>query len=220
MRNFVVIGLGSFGRCVLKGLAARNLEVLVIDRDAEKIQEVRDLATDAITADVLNRQLFEEMLPDGIECAIIDLGAEMHASILVTHHLTKLDVPNIVVEAINAEQAEILEIIGGDRVRIVYPEEEAAERMVGQLAGRGIIDFFTVRGDFSMIEVPVPSEWVGQNVVELDLRRNLDLSVVAVRNKADAEGPCWRFPAPDLPFEEDDVVLLAGRDEALHKVDH
>ncbi len=216
MDNFVIVGLGSFGQCVLRCLIRRDRQVLVIDRSDDKIQAVRDLATKAIKADALNRQLFEEVLPDGIECAIVDLGDQMQASILVTNYLAKLKVPHIVVEAVNSEHAEILKIVGATRV--VFPEEEAAERMAGILAGRGILDFFAVDDGFSMIEIPAPEAWIGKTVVQLELTRKARLIMVAVRRGAPQDGQTWRFPDPDVPLEPSDVILLAGAAEDVQRL--
>ncbi|HOW73089.1 MAG TPA: TrkA family potassium uptake protein [Phycisphaerae bacterium] len=208
MRNFIIVGLGSLGQCLLRSLAARNLQVIVIDRSDDKIQQVRDLATQAIMADALNRQLFEEVLPEGMECAIVDLGDQMQASILVTNYLAKLKVPEIVVEAVNAEHAEILKIVGATRV--IFPEEEAAERLAGILAGRGILDFFAVDDEFSMVEIPVPEAWVNKTVVQLELTRKARLVLVAIRRGSLQAAGQWRFPDPDAPLEPNDVLLLAG----------
>ena len=217
MKNFLIVGLGRFGQCMLQSLAARQRSVVVIDRSDEKIQRVRDAAAKAIKADALNRELFEEVLPDGVDCAIVDLGDEMQASILVANYLSKLKVPHIVVEAVNAEHAEILKIVGATRV--VFPEEEAAERLAGILAGRGVLDFFAVSDDFSMIEMPVPEGWVGKTVAELELTRREHLVVVAVRRQGleNDEGK-WCFPEPRSPFESTDLVLLAGATEDVQRV--
>ena len=89
MKNFVIVGLGQFGLNMLEGLTKRGREVIVIDSDPLVIQQCRDDAAKAIKADVLNRDLFEEVLPDPCDCAIVDLGDEMQSSILVTNYLKR-----------------------------------------------------------------------------------------------------------------------------------
>lgn len=214
MRNFVIVGLGRFGQCMLERLVERHLHVVVIDRDDDKVQRVRDVATKAVKADAVDAALLREVLPEGIECAIVDLGDVIGQSILVTNHLAKLEIPHIVVEAVNGEHAEILRVVGATRV--VFPEEEAAERLAGVLAGRGVLDFFAVSEDFSMIEIPVPPAWVGQTVAGLKLIRSARVVVVAVRG-ADGEDAQtrWRFPEPDRPFTARDIALLAGATKDL-----
>lgn len=217
MRNFVIVGLGRFGQCILDSLIERRLHVVVIDRDDEKVQRARDVATKAVKADAVDFELLKEILPEGIECAIVDLGDVIGQSILVTNHLAKLKVPHIVVEAVNAEHAEILKIVGATRV--MFPEEEAAKRLAGVLAGRGLLDFFAVSDDFSMIEIPAPSAWVGKTVAELKLVRTARVVVVAVRGaNGDDEQTNWRFPEPDRPFTARDIALLAGATKDLQRL--
>jgi trk system potassium uptake protein TrkA len=217
MKNFLIVGLGRFGQCMLQSLVSRRRSVVVIDRSDEKIQQVRDTATKAIKADALNRELFEEVLPDDVDCAIVDMGDEMQASILVANYLSKLKVPHIVVEAVNTEHAEILKIVGATRV--VFPEEEAAERLAGILAGRGILDFFAVSDDFAMIEIPVPEDWVGKTVAELKLMHRERLVAVAIRRQgATSDEGKWCFPEAHSPFEPTDLVLLAGATKDVHRL--
>jgi trk system potassium uptake protein TrkA len=217
MKNFAIVGLGRFGQCMLDALIARGRHVVVIDRNDEKIQQVRDTATKAIKADALQRKLFEEVLPAGVDCAIVDLGDQLQASILVTNYLSKLKVPQIIVEAANPEHAEILQIVGATKT--VLPEEEAAKRLAGILVGHGVLDYFAVSEDFSMIEIPVPEPWVGKTVVNLKLRQEERINVVARRKQLPEEDEIkWRFPDPDAPFERSEIVLLAGKTKDLERV--
>lgn len=219
MKRFVIIGLGQFGKCMLDCLVRRNLEVLVIDRSEEKIQWARDKATKAIRADALNVELFEEVLPSGIECAIVDLGDQMERSILATNYLHKLGLKHIVVEAVGAEHAEILEIVGA--TRIVFPEKEAAERLAGLLAGHGTLDYFPVADKFSLVEVPIPRSWVGKKLIELDLRRTYNVHVVATRTQtSDKAAEQWQFPDPDKPMHPTTLTLLAGAPKDLDRIEH
>ncbi len=217
MKNFAVIGLGSFGRCMLESLMKRGMHVIAIDCDDEKIQLARDVATKAIKANALNCELIRELLPKPVQCAIIDMGNQMERSILITNHLHKLGVPKIVVEAVNVEHGEILKIVGATKV--VFPEQEAAERLAGMLVGQGSLDYFAVADDFSLIEAPISDSWVNQTVVSLNLRQEKGINVVAVRKPTLDNGKeLWRFPDPASPFAQGDIVLLAGKTRDLERL--
>jgi len=217
MNDFAVIGLGSFGRCMLDSLIKRGMRVIAIDSDDEKIQRARDVATQAIKADALNFDLLKELLPEQVRCVILDMGHQMERSILITNHLHKLNIPDIVAEAVNAEHGEILKIVGATKV--VFPEQEAAERLAGMLGGRGSLDFFAVAEDFSLIEAPIPESWAGQNVADLNLRKKRGVNVVAIRQPMVQDGKeLWRFPDPEAPFQPGDIVLLAGKTQDLEKI--
>lgn len=217
MKSFAVIGLGRFGQCMLEALCERRRNVVVIDRDEQKIQRVRDLATTAVKADALNFELLKELLPDEVDCAVVDLGQVIGQSILVTNYLQKLGVPHIVVEAVDAEHAEILRIVGATRV--VFPEREAAERLAGMLAGGSLLDFFSISEGFSMIEIPVPRKWVGKTTAQLLLRQKASIEVVAVRRPASsASHENWSLADAHRPFEASDIVLVAGNAENIDRL--
>lgn len=216
MRNCAIIGLGRFGQCMLESLVKRQFDVLVIDQREEKVQWARDIATKVVKADALHFGVFRELLPEKLHCAIVDLGDRMERSILVTNYLHKLGVQNIVVEAVNAEHAEILGIVGA--TRIVFPEREAAERLAGLLGGQGRLDYFPVSEAFSLIEVPAPRGWLGRTLLDLDLRKSGRVTVVAARKKADADGDeHWRFLPPDQEIAADDIMLMAGNPKDIER---
>lgn len=216
MKDFAIIGLGSFGMCMLESLIKRQMRVIAIDCDDEKIQQVRDLATKSIKANAIDIELLKEFFPEPVKCAIVDMGNMMERSILITNLLHKLGVQHIVVEAVNAEHGEILTIVGATQV--IFPEREAAERVAGILSGRGSLDFFAVAEDFSLIETSIPAAWAGQSLVKLDLRKKKEINIVAVRKPtADDEKEHWRFPSPETTFNPDDIVLLAGKPKDLEK---
>jgi len=217
MRSFAIIGLGQFGKCMVETLHERGLDTLVIDQDETKVQWARDQATKVVKADVLDFALFEELVGDSFDCAIVDLGDQMERSILATNYLHKLKVQQIVVEATNAAHAEILEIVGA--TRIVFPEKEAAQRLAGLLAGDGRLDYFPVSKAFSLIEIPVPATWVGKTLANLSVRKKHRLNVVAVREqpKPGAQD-VWSFAGPERILQASDVVLLAGNTEDLEKL--
>lgn len=217
MKSFVIVGLGRFGQCMLDSLIRRKCEVLVIDQDEDKIQWARDRATKAIKVDALNQELFTELLPDKVECAIVDLGDAMERSILVTNHLKKCGIEKIVVEAVNREHAEILEIVGA--TRIVYPEEEAAEHLAGLLAGGGALDFFAVSERFGMVEIPVPRDWAGKKPIELKLREKAGIELVAVRSPTtDSSQENWQLLTGEYVFNPSDIVIVAGSSEGIGRL--
>lgn len=217
MHNFAIIGLGQFGQCMLEALRRRRRDVIVVDLDEAKVQGARDIANKAVKADALTTGLLQEVLPEKLDCAIVDLGDEMERSILVANYLQKLGVPQIVVEAVNAAHAEILRIVGATRV--IFPEQEAAEHLAGVLTGGDVLDFFAVGEGFALIETAVPKSFAGKTLQELDLPRKAHVLVVALRpSGTDDEKIPWSLPEPDHALQPTDVMLLAGSTKSLDRV--
>jgi len=215
MKNFAIIGLGRFAQSMLTALVARKSSVIVIDNDDEKVQWARDLATSVLKADATDFALLREVLPEKIECAVVDTGREkLMRSILITNHLKKLEVPEIIVHALSPEHAEILKIVGA--TRSVFPEEEAAERVAGIMAGRGRLDYFPVSEQFSIVEISPPVEWLDESLEKLQVRRHNQVNVIAVRNRNNEQS--WRFPDPRAKLTTSDIVLIAGKVKDLERM--
>ncbi|MBU0718705.1 MAG: TrkA family potassium uptake protein [Planctomycetes bacterium] len=214
MQNFAVIGLGQFGKCMVESLAKRNCDVVVLDQDEKKVDWARDLVANVVKADVLNFGVFDELFPKGLHCAIVDLGEHMEPSILVTNHLHKLQVTNIVVQALNPQHAEILQIVGATKV--VFPEKEAAERVAGTVTGHRTLEYFPVSDVFSVIEIQVPLNWIGHDLAEMRLRTDKQILLVAFRKQgADRHTEPWQLASAERAFETGDIVLLAGTTKSL-----
>ena len=65
-------------------------------------------------------------------------------------------------------------------------------------------DFFELDSNMYMIEMEVKKEWIGKSLLELDLRKNMNLNVVAVREK----GTQWGFVDPNQRFTENSILLI------------
>lgn len=215
MRHFAIIGLGQFGKCMVESLLKRKCDVLVIDANPDKVEWARDLVGSAVKADALNPQLYAEVLPSGLDCAILDLGEHMEPSILATNYLKKQGVGHIVVQALNPAHGEILQLVGATHV--VFPEKEAAERVAGILVGRGTLDYFPVGEGFSVAEVRTPPRWIGKRLRELGVRQQQNIHVIATRTGTDDE-KSWTLADPDRPFEDGDILLVAGETDDLEKI--
>ena len=82
--------------------------------------------------------------------------------------------------------ANILKKVGADRV--VMAESETGIRLGKSLISGGFQDFFMLSDSFSMVELPVPEEWTGHNLEELDLTEEIQYQ----RNRRQGRGrhPC------------------------------
>lgn len=210
MKQFVIIGMGNFGRSMLEELSDLDAEVLIIDKDKELLNLYRDKVSDIHIADVMNKEVLQSIIPKNVDGVVIDVGDRIEASILATNHLKKMGIENIIVTAQNTEQGEILEIVGASRV--VFPDQEAAKRIAPILISSDLFNYFPISADIVIAEVKLPKELVGKTLIEADIRRSWGVTVIAVRH-----GPedSYQFFAPDYRMVENDIMLAAGSSEKI-----
>lgn len=208
MRQYAIIGLGDFGIRMLEKLAEASAEIVIVDRDAETVERYKDLAQAAFIVDVLDEAALRRTLPEGLDVAVVDLGNNIEATILVVNRLKKLGVPDIIVDADTEDRGEILSIIGA--TRIVYPAREAAARIVPLLVSPSLFSFMPIGPNLVMAEVRVPERYVGLSLIEANLRQRHDINVIAIRPEGQAE---YRYFTADYKLSLVDLLLVVGKEK-------
>lgn len=212
---FVVIGLGQFGRQLSLSLAEAGQEVLVIDTDMARVEEIKDVVARAVKADATHEATMRALGVDGVPAAIVALGEEdFEAEVLAVGVLKQLGVPRIVARASNRQRGRILTLVGADQV--VYPEVEAAERMARTLASPGVVEEVCLPSGHALVEVKMPSRLAGLTLAATQLRARFGLNVLAVRRPTGAKGgERVMEPHPELALDTGDVLVLAGEREKV-----
>ncbi len=212
MPKVVVIGLGHFGMTCAKHLYDQGAEVLAIDRNRSLVDEASDKVTAAIACDATVRANLEAYDVGRMDAAVVAMGNSFEASVLVTLLCRELGIPRVVAKAINPMQQRVLTELGADQV--VIPEEEMGRRLADHVLRESIVDFVELPDGYSLRRVPVPTDWIGQTLGDLELlQRARVLMVQIVRPPAVAEGEEGKTLAQDaerLPLPDGGVKLQAG----------
>ena len=177
--TYGIVGLGRFGYALATELAESGAELLVIDRDEEKVRELRDLTENAYVVRNLDKKSLEETGIKNCEVAVVCIGEQMGTSILTTLHLVSLGIPTVIAKANSAEHGEILRTLGAE---VVYPERDMAIRLAHRLESSQILDYVHAALDCNITKVVVPAKMVGKSIMELDIRSKLGLNIIAIEN--------------------------------------
>ena len=126
-KTYAVIGLGRFGTAVAERLYALGNEVLVIDDDAERVQRMESRVTYAVVADARDEAVLRSLGMRNYDCAIVAIGTDLAASIVITMNLKELGVPQVVCKAEGDMQKRALEKIGAEKVKTILVEDFGVE---------------------------------------------------------------------------------------------
>lgn len=212
MGRYAVIGLGKFGSTVVRTLHERGHEVVAIDRDRARVQEVRDTSTQAIEANCTDQDTLRALGLHDADAVVVSLGEQMDASILVTLYLKELGLKEIVVKAVSEDHGKILHLIGA--TEIVHPERDTARRVARGLGLRSIVEYLPLAADSSLVEVQVPAEFLGRTLAELEIRKRYQVLVVAIKR---GEGLVIATGG-DERLLAGDILVLVGKDNDLDTV--
>ncbi len=211
-RQYALIGLGSFGVRVLEKLAEVTDQIIIIDKSRDLIEKYKDYATHAYITDALDKGALERLLPEALDVAIVDVGANIEVAILVVNTLKKCKVQRIIVRAETEEHGEILSIVGA--TQIVYPAKEAAAKVVPLLVSSMLFSFMPISASLVLAEISLPAKYVGKTLIEANLRQTNGINVVAIRKEHSED---YTYFDPKYRLCADDVLLFASTEEDMAK---
>jgi len=205
MPKVVVFGLGRFGASVARQLYDKGSEVLAIDRSLKLVERIDGHVSAAIACDATEKENLEAYDVGRMDIAVVAIGTDFEASVLVTLLCKELGVPWVVAKALNPMQQRVLLGVGADKV--VLPEEEMGERLAEHLIHESVVDFVELPAGYSLRRIDVAEEWVGQSLADLGLLGTEHLNLIQIHRQADPAGG----GEPDrIPLPHGEIVLLAG----------
>ncbi|MHB8172406.1 MAG: potassium channel family protein [Thermincolia bacterium] len=212
-KSFAVIGLGRFGTSVAKTLFQMGHDVLAIDTDEERVQEVLDCVTHAVQVDALEEAALKSLGIRNFDVVIVSIGADIQASILVTVILKELGVKFVVAKATNELHGKVLERTGADRV--VYPERDMGARVAHHLVSANVLDYIELSPDYSILEAVAPGEFVGNTLADIDLRAKFHVTLVAIKRGQEI----IVAPQANEVIQEKDIMVTIGANNNLQKLE-
>lgn len=212
-KQYVIIGLGRFGISVAKTLYSLGHDVLAVDSDEETIQNISDSVTHAVQADATDENVLRELGIRNFDVAVVTIGADIQASIMVTLLLKELGVKYIIAKANSEIHAKVLYKIGADRV--ILPERDMGVRVAHNLVSTNVLDYIELSPDYSIVEIAAPKVWLNKTLKELSLRSNYGVNVMAIKKEYDINVA----PAADVVIQPDDIVVAIGSAEDLNKLE-
>ncbi len=214
-KQFAVIGMGRVGASLVRTLDSLGHDVLGIDCDKDRIQDLSDELPGAslVAADATEDSVLRDLGLDQFDGAAVVIGESIQGSVLVTLILKDLGVPMIFSRANNDLHARVLDRVGADHV--IQPEKEFGEFLARQMSLPGIQDYLDLGQDEALIEIEVPRDWVDKSLADLQLHRKKDLTVLAIKG----ENKGGTLPQPDTPLQKGDILVVGGPKRELDKFD-
>lgn len=211
-KSIAVLGLGKYGRSLARNLYNLGADVLAVDSDPDVVAEFTANSTSSIKANLNNE---DEVLALGLknmDIVVTAMGSNLAASIMCVSVAKEQGVPLVIAKSDSNRMASILKKVGADRV--IDPEEEGGARSARILVSSYLNECFKLDENLNLLEMVPMSEWVGHSLNELDLRKTMNINVVAMRKK----GGLWHFVEPDVILEEDMNLLIVMERETLKKI--
>lgn len=212
--KFAVIGLGSFGVNVAKTLYEKGNEVLAVDADKDKIEQVKTFVSHAVHMDAADKENLQALGIQEMDVVIVSLGPQMEPSILTVLYLHEIGVKRIVAKALTEDHARILDAVGATEV--TYPEKDMAIKTALRLSSPNFLEYLPLISGFGIQEIAPPEKFIGRTLKQLDLRNKYGIHVIAVKELVPEK--TILVPKADFVIKDSDILIIIGEEKKLSKI--
>lgn len=214
MKEIAVIGLGKFGSSVARAYAEAGGNVLAIDNDEEKIQEISTFVTYAVKADVTDADVVRTLGLSNIDVAVVAITDNLEASVMATILSKEEGVPYVMAKVQNEVHAKVLRKVGADK--LIFPEKEMGIRIAKNIQIDHLMDLVDLSDRHSIIEMRTPTGWIGKNLKELDIRKKYGINIIGIRMSGSIEVNI----SPEMPLSESMILIVIGENDRIDRVFH
>ena len=214
MKRFAVIGLGNFGFHAAKALYEDGNEVIAIDTDRHRVQSIDPYCTEAVVMDSTDKEALKSLGLENMDAVVVSTGTQISTSILICFHLQEIGVKKILAKALDDDHAKILRRVGASE--IIHPERDMARRVSRGLSRPNILDFIPLAEDYDLLQVEPPREFIGKNLMELNLRAKYNVHIIAIKELVPEN--FILVPPASFVIKDSNILIMLGKTEDIRKI--
>lgn len=209
MKSILVIGMGRFGRHMAMKFAQLGNEVMVIDKDEDKVNDVLPSVTSAQIGDCTNEQVLRSLGVKNFDLCVVAIGDNFQASLEITSLLKELGAAYVLSKANRDTHAKFLLRNGADAVS--YAEKEMAEKLAVRYSANNVFEYVELTPEYSIFEIPPMEDWIGKTIEQKAIRTKHHISILAIK----VDNEIFPSPKPDYVFTGHEHLIVMGRKEEV-----
>ena len=211
MKSILLIGLGRFGKHIALQLNQLGHQVMAIDQDETRVNEILPFVTNAQIGDSTNQEFLKSLGVDNYDVCIVTVGNDFQSSLETTSLLKEMGGKLVVARAEREVQEKFLLRNGADKV--VNPEKQVAEWTAIRYTTSHICDYIELDDDHAIYEVEIPREWIGKSIIDINIRQKYGINILGIKKNGRMDG----LFAPNEMLNADMTLLVLGEIKSIEK---
>lgn len=211
MKSILLIGLNRFGSLLAKQLYDLGHQIMAVDKDEARVNEILPLVTDAQIGDSTNEAFLRSLGVNNYDVCIVAIGGDFQSSLETTSLLKELGGKLVVSRADRDVQTKFLLRNGADEV--INPEKQIAEWVAIRYSSNHVLDYIKLDNSHAIFEVAVPPDWIGRTVGQIDIRKRYGINIMAVKEA----GKMDLSVTPETVLTDRKTMLVLGERKAIQK---
>lgn len=178
-KSYAVFGLGRYGTAIARELVNNSMDVVAVDIDQKIVNDAAAFLPICKCADITDPEVISRLGIGDLDVVIVCMADSLESSVMAITLCKEVGVKKVIAKCANEMQKKIFKRVGADEV--VFPEDESGIRLAKNLLSSGFIDMVSLSDEVSLVEISVKPEWVGKNLIELNLRKKFGFNIVALK---------------------------------------
>lgn len=212
MKSVLVIGMGRMGRHLAFKMLELGNDVMIVDSNEKKIEELAPVFTDSLIGDCRNEAVVRSLGVSNFDICFVAIGEDFQSSLEITSLLKELGAKFVVSKANRDRQEKFLLSIGADEV--IYAEKEIAEKLAIRHNSNNIFDYIELTPEYAIYEIEVRHDWIGHSLMSLNVRRKHNVNIIAIKH----QNILQPTPDPEYKFKEGDHIVVIGKSSDVFKL--
>ncbi len=197
MKSFLLIGLGRFGRHIAMQLNEQGHQIMAVDTNEDRVNDVLDIVTNAQIGDSTNAEFLKALGVRNFDVCIVAISGDFQSSLETTSLLKELGAQLVVSRAERDVQAKFLLRNGADEV---LPKSSWPDGSVVRYGSSHRWSYVELDANNAIMEVPALDSWAGQTVGDIDIRKKYGINLLGIK----------RNGAVDVNISSDTVLPANG----------
>lgn len=211
MKSVLLIGMGKFGQTLGEKLLGMGDEVMIVDKNEDRINPLAAKYTDALIVNCMNEDNLRALNIPSFDACIVAIGDDFQSSLEITSLLKDLGAKWVVSKATTEIQKKFLLRNGADEV--VYPDRDIAEKLAVKLNSAKVFDYIELNAEYSIFEIAAPANWTGKKLADLNPRKKYGINILTIKK----EDTVIAELDANYVFEAGDHMLVFGITEKILK---
>lgn len=212
MKSILMIGMGRFGSHLCMNLSKLNNEIMIVDEQEERLEDLLPHVTSAKIGDCTNIKVLESLGVSNFDLCIVCIGNNFQSSLEITSLLKDLGAKRVVSKANRDIHAKFLLRNGADEV--IFPDRDIAEKVAVSLSADQVFDYIDLADGYSIYEIGVIPEWVGKSILEVNFRARYHLSIIGIKHDEHTK----IMPGADYVFQRGEHLMVIGHQKDMDKI--
>ena len=212
MKSILIIGMGRFGQHLCRNLAALDNEIMIVDQEEERLEDMLPLVVSAKIGDCTNETVLRSLGVANFDLCFVCIGTNFQSSLEITSMVKELGAKYVVSKANRDIHAKFLLKNGADEV--IYPDRDIAEKLAVRYSANHVFDYIELTEEYSIYEIPIMRSWTGKSIGEVDIRAKYHVNVLGMKK----DGKLDLLPGANYVMREDEHIMVLGRKGDIDKI--